>query len=108
MSDQTNQPNTMRRRLRRIAHHLSPVVTVGEAGVSAAVVAETNRALRDHELIKVRIHSHAREDRAELGQMLADQCGATPVQTIGKVLVLYRANPEPNPNLSNVLRFDRR
>ena len=106
MRDQDNG-NRLQRRLRRIAHHLHPVVTIGEAGVSAAEVAETNRALSDHELIKVRIHGDSREDRAALSKALAAECEATTIQRIGKVVVLYRANPEPNPQLSNVLRYER-
>lgn len=94
-----------RRRLRRIAHHLDPVVSIGEAGVSEAVIAETNRALSDHELIKVKIHGESRDARGELAAALAAGCGAEQIQSIGKVLVLYRANPEPDPNLSNLLRF---
>ena len=92
------------RRLRRIAHHLNPVVSIGDAGLSDAVAAETERALRDHELIKIRIHSESREDRKLLSDALAERCEAFIVQSIGKVVVLYKDNPEPNPNLSNVLR----
>jgi RNA-binding protein len=100
--------NAERRRLRRIAHHLEPVVSIGDAGVSDAVIAETNRALADHELIKVKIHGDSREARGELAAALAASCGAEQVQNIGKVLVLYRANPEPDPKLSNLLRFRER
>jgi RNA-binding protein len=98
--------NKTRRRLRRIAHDLDPVVTVGEAGVSEPVIAETNRALSDHELIKVRIHGDDRDERQEMAVELALHCEAEIVQQIGKVIVLFRASPEPNPHLSNVLRHD--
>ena len=94
-----------RTRLKRIAHHLDPVVIVGEQGVSAAVIAETRRALDDHELIKVRIHAGDRDARQTLTRDLADGCGAEIVQHIGKVAVLYRKNPEPNHKLSNLTRF---
>lgn len=94
-----------RRRLRRIAHHLDPVVLVGEQGLSEAVTAETRRALDDHELIKVRLHVGDRGQREELARTLAAATGATVVQNIGKVVVLYRSNPEPNPKLSNLVRF---
>lgn len=98
--------NRLLRRLRRIAHHLSPVVSIGDGGVSAAVIKETQRALHDHELIKVKIHSESRDERSELAARLAEQCDAQKVQSIGKVLVLFRANPKPDPNLSNLLRHD--
>ncbi|MGE0623551.1 MAG: ribosome assembly RNA-binding protein YhbY [Pseudomonadales bacterium] len=96
--------NATRKRLRQIAHHLHPVVIVGDAGVSDALVAETDRALNDHELIKVKVNAEDREARQALGAALTDACRAEVVQRIGKVLVLYRHNPEARADLSNVLR----
>ncbi len=93
-----------RKRLRAIAHHLDPVVVIGDAGVSPGVVEETNRALRDHELIKIKIHAEDRDDRRALGEALCAETGAIQVQKIGKTLVIYRENPDPNPRLSNVSR----
>ena len=93
-----------RRRLREIAHHLSPVIIIGEAGLSPGVVAETNRALDDHELIKVRINAEDRDERRRLGVALAGECSAETIQTIGKTFVLYRHNAQARPELSNVLR----
>lgn len=94
-----------RRQLKRIAHHLDPVVLVGDHGVSDALVAETQRALADHELIKVRIHAADREARRAMEQALAEACDASVIQSIGKVTVLFRRNPEPDPKLSNLVRF---
>lgn len=91
--------------LKRIAHHLDPVVLVGEQGVTDPVVAETRRALHDHELIKVRILVGDRDAREALIRALAAACEATVVQRIGKVAVLFRRNPEPNHRLSNLSRF---
>ena len=93
-----------RKALRRIAHHLHPVVMIGDAGVSEAVIAETNRALDAHELIKVKVNAMEREDRNQLIDALAEACQAEPVQRIGKVVVLFRRNPEPMPELSNLTR----
>ncbi|MEM8765959.1 MAG: ribosome assembly RNA-binding protein YhbY [Pseudomonadota bacterium] len=93
-----------RKELRSIAHHLHPVIIVGDGGVSDAVINETNRALDDHELIKVKINAFDREDRAALGAHLTDACGAELVQKIGKVLVLFRQNPDAKPALSNLTR----
>lgn len=93
-----------RKELRRIAHHLQPVVMVGDSGVSAAVIKETNRALDDHELIKVKVNVLDREDRHALGDELLAACAAESVQRIGKVLVLYRKNPEARADLSNISR----
>jgi RNA-binding protein len=93
-----------RKKLRRIAHHLQPVIIIGDGGLSDGLVAETERALADHELIKVKINALDREQRIALGDALAETCKAQPVQRIGKVLVLYRKNAQPNPALSNLVR----
>ncbi len=93
-----------RKALRRIAHHLHPVVMIGDAGVSESVIAETNRALDDHELIKVKVNAMERDDRNQLIDALAGACGAAAVQRIGKIVVLYRKNPEAKPALSNLTR----
>lgn len=93
-----------RKALRQIAHHLQPVVIIGDGGVSDAVIKETNRALKDHELIKVKVNVLDREQRGALGEALAAACSAETVQRIGKVLVLYRQNIEADPALSNIAR----
>jgi RNA-binding protein len=97
-----------RKRLRQIAHHLQPVVTVGDAGMTEPIVAETNRALTDHELIKVRVHGDDRDARTRAIDALAKACEAMVIQTIGKIVVLYRRNPEAPPRLSNLARFGAR
>ncbi|MCZ6708861.1 MAG: ribosome assembly RNA-binding protein YhbY [Gammaproteobacteria bacterium] len=94
-----------RKQLRQIAHHLDPVVSVGDHGLSESVLAEANRALNDHELIKVRIHAADRQQRAALGDELALRCSAEVVQKIGKIFVLFKSNPEPNQALSNLSRY---
>jgi len=94
-----------RKRLRQLAHHLEPLVVVGDRGITEAVVAETRRALGDHELIKARLNVADRTLRREWSDDLAARCAADIVQTIGKVVVLYRENPEADPRLSNVARL---
>ena len=91
--------------LRQVAHHLDPVVTIAEQGVSQGVLDETERALTDHELIKVRISIADRTARGELADRLAESTAAEIVQKIGKVIVLYRHNARANTKLSNVARF---
>ncbi len=91
--------------LRRIAHHLDNVIIVGEQGVSEGVIAETSRALADHELIKVKFALTERGDRQQAAAALADACAAEIVQQIGKVGVFYKANPKADPKLSNISRF---
>ena len=105
----STQPPTLtsqqRRKLRQIAHHLHPVVTIGDRGVSDGILAETERALEDHELIKVRIHGEDRTARTAAIDELITGVGAVEVQRIGKIAVLYRENPERNDKLSNVVRY---
>ena len=91
--------------LRRIAHHLDSVVIVGEQGVSEGVIAETSRALADHELIKVKFALAERSDRQQAVAALAEACAAEVVQQIGKVGVLYKENPKADPKLSNIARY---
>ena len=86
-------------------HHLKPVVTIAEQGLSEGVMAELDRALNDHELIKVQLRLTDRDDRAAILTELCQQSSATLVQTIGKMALLYRKNPNANPKLSNVQRF---
>lgn len=99
-------PNSRdKRRLRRIAHHLNPIVTVAESGLTDNVCKETDRALDDHELIKVRISVDDRVARKALGAELATRCNGSLIQVIGKTFVMYRPNPKANPKLSNLSRF---
>lgn len=104
MSESTS-PARHKRALRQIAHHLSPVVTIAAKGISDHLQNETQRALSDHELIKIRVSIDDRNARKALGTKLADTCQAEIVQVIGKIFVLYRANPEADSNLSNIARF---
>ena len=93
------------KQLRRIAHHLQPVVMVGEGGATDQAARELDRALTDHELVKVRLHV---DDRAARGAAIDHLCAmteATLVQRIGKVAVLYRVNAAAKPALSNVQRY---
>lgn len=75
------------------AHPLEPIVHVGTAGLSDAVVKETDRALIAHELIKVRIGSADRHARAALVAELCAKTDAAAVQSVGKVAVLWRPRP---------------
>jgi RNA-binding protein len=80
--------------LRRLAHPLSPVVMVGNAGVTDGVVGELERALRDHELVKVSARVGERDARKEALVSLANRTAAEIVQQVGNVGVFYRRRRE--------------
>ncbi len=82
-----------RKEHRAAAHHLDPVVMIGNDGLSAAVKKEADAALRSHGLIKVRVLSDDRQARQTMLEALADELGAAPIQHIGKLLVLWRPMP---------------
>jgi putative YhbY family RNA-binding protein len=81
-----------RQTLRGRAHRLEPVVRIGADGLTAAVLAELERALKAHELIKIRVTGDGDARERFLGEICA-ATGASPVQHIGKVLVVYRERP---------------
>ena len=76
------------------AHALEPVVHVGQAGLTDAVVRQTEIALVAHELIKVKIGAPDRVLRAQLGAQLCERTDAVLVQSVGKVFVLWRPRVE--------------
>ncbi|WP_425260181.1 YhbY family RNA-binding protein [Rubrivivax sp. RP6-9] len=75
------------------AHHLDPVVAVGNDGLTPAVVKEVDAALKAHGLIKVRVFSDDRAVRETMLADLAERLDAAPIQHIGKLLVLWRPIP---------------
>ena len=102
------------RRLRRRGQResLSAAVFADPKATSAAtsqlhaeaVLAEIDRALEDHELIKVRIGGEDREARREAIEIMTSTTKSQAVQIVGKIVLLYRAAKKPNPKLSNILR----
>jgi RNA-binding protein len=80
--------------LRGRAHALKPVIQIGNQGLSAGVLAETQRALTDHELIKLRLPAGDRAARDALLAELVRATGSALVTRVGHVAVLFRANPK--------------
>ena len=90
--------SAQRRALKAEAHPLKPVVIIGQHGLSETVIAETDRALAAHGLIKVRILDEVRDDRNAMLDALCSATASAAVQHIGKTLVLWRPKPEaPTP-----------
>jgi RNA-binding protein len=96
-----------KKQFKSIGHHLKPVLTVADNGVSEGVLAELERALNDHELIKVQLRISEREERLATIEALCQASKADLAQVIGKVALLYRRNPKANHNLSNISRHQR-
>lgn len=82
-----------RRTLRAAAHHLNPVVSISQKGLTPSVLAEIDRCLKAHELIKLRLYGIEREVREPLFIEICTALGCVEVQHIGNLLVLWRANP---------------
>ena len=83
-----------RQKLKGYAHGLRPIVYIGHNGLTAAVNKEIDRALNDHELIKMRIQHEDREVRRDLYAQIVKIHQAELVQQIGSVGVLFRVNPD--------------
>ncbi|MCL2298013.1 MAG: YhbY family RNA-binding protein [Proteobacteria bacterium] len=84
---------TERRALRAQAHTLTPVVMIGQHGLTPAVLREIDNALNTHELIKVRIFNDDRAEREALQLAVCHQLACAPVQHLGKLIVLWRPAP---------------
>ena len=89
-------PLTTRERadLKARAHALEPRVHVGGNGVTDALVAEVDRALTAHELIKVKVASDDREARVAMGDEIAARTDAALVHRVGKIVILWRPRPD--------------
>ncbi len=82
-----------RSELRSRAHGLNPVVMIGAEGLTRAVLAEIDRSLAAHELIKIRVFGDERDTRIAIYEAICDELGAAPIQHIGKLLVVWRPGP---------------
>ncbi|MFZ6644592.1 YhbY family RNA-binding protein [Undibacterium sp. TJN25] len=91
-----------RSELRSAAHALKPIVLIGEAGLSPAVMKEIDAGLKSHGLIKVRVFGDDREARIAMYDNICSTLDAAPIQHIGKLLVLYR--PKQEESTTKVLR----
>ena len=83
-----------RSELRAEAHGLSPVVIIGEGGLTPSVIKEIDLSLNAHGLIKVRVFGDDREARIAIYETICEELKAAPVQHIGKLLVLFRPKKE--------------
>jgi len=88
-----------RQHLKALAHHRKPVVQVGNAGITAAVIKEIELALGRHELLKIRLPGVERGERTEMLKKICEATGADTVQEIGRMAVIYRPAEKPRLKL---------
>ena len=84
----------LRQKLKASAHHLRPVVLLGNKGLTPAVIEETNIALLSHELIKVKINGAEKSDRQLIAAEICETLQASLVQLIGNTAIIYRKNED--------------
>lgn len=86
-----------KKHLKKLGHDLSPVVRLGNAGLTEAVMNELNIAIEHHELIKVKIPAE-REVRKEITAKICEDCGAILVNSIGHIILIFKRN-HPAPKI---------
>lgn len=96
--------NEQKKRYRSLGHSLKPIVTVAGKGLTESVINEINRALNDHELVKVKLAITDRESRKRATEDICKQTNASIIQEIGKVILIFREAKKPKGRLSNLQR----
>jgi RNA-binding protein len=96
--------NAAKKRFRAIGHNLHPIISIAEKGLSENIKLEIDRALRDHELIKIKLVVADRDEKKSLTESICTEFKAECVQSIGHIILIYRAAKKPNERLSNLKR----
>ena len=96
--------NQAKRQMRAIGHKLKPVVTVAGKGLSDTVIGEIDRALSDHELIKIKLAVGGKEERTQVSEELCKRTKAEIVHSIGNMILVLRRTKTPDPRKSNLIR----
>ena len=86
-----------KKQMRAIGHHLKPIVLVGDQGMSTGLLEELNRALNDHELIKIKVRAE-RDARKVLIASLCEETGAQCVQSTGAMALLIQSHGTSKPS----------
>lgn len=94
--------NDKKKSYKNLGHNLKPVVTIAGKGLTENVLAEIDRALTDHELIKVKIAVEDRESRSEIITELCKSSKSEKVQQIGKVALIFRKSDKDGLKTSNI------
>lgn len=84
-----------RNHLRSLAHDRQPVVTIGQRGITPAVLNEIDLALGHHELLKIRLQAADRDAREEMTRTICAETASAWVQNIGRIAIIYRPAEKP-------------
>ena len=87
--------NKQKKFLKAQAHHLKPVIMVGNAGISESLLKETEKALEHHELLKIKLPAGDKARKQTLINQICEHCNAEAVQSIGRTVCIYRPAREP-------------
>jgi RNA-binding protein len=85
---------SQRKNLRAQAHHLKPLVMIGAKGLTDQLLGSVDRALNDHELIKVKF-GEFKEAKKEISEEIAKATRSELVGLIGNIAIFYRRHPDP-------------
>jgi RNA-binding protein len=96
--------NQTRKQFRAIGHKLNPIVIISN-GLSANIATELERALNDHELIKIRVNAEDRDEKKEILDSICAKHSAELIQLTGHIALLYRAAFKQKKELSNLVRY---
>ena len=96
--------HAQKKRFRAIGQRLKPIITIADKGVSEQILLELDRALEQHELIKIKVIAPNHSLKQATVVSLCDKSCADLVQLIGHTALLYRASKQPTQRLSNLLR----
>lgn len=94
-----------KKELRAIGHQLNPIITIAGKGITETIEEEIERALNDHELIKIKLNVGSREIKTQMIEAIVTEHHAELVQAIGKVALILRRAEKPNIQLSNLHRY---
>ena len=96
--------NKQKKQYRAIGHNLKPVVTVAQKGFTENIRKEIDRALTEHELVKVKLLTSERSGKKKLSNEIYIDLNAECIQSVGNIILLYRAAKNPDNRLSNLSR----
>lgn len=91
--------------LKGIGHQLKPIVMIGGNGLTQSIIDEIDRALTDHELIKIKLPAGSKEERQAFASEITTNTKSQLIHTVGRMALILRKNPNANPRLSNLVRY---